>query len=395
MWWGNDARHKATLDVINQYQAKYPNVTIQGEYGGFDGYKQKLITQLSGGTAPDIMQVDQPWIYDLSAQGDMFVNLYKDKSIDLSAFDKEFLKSACTVNGQLLGLPSGINSIGLIYNADFFKQFNVPTDKAMDWDTLLQLGTAIHQKDSGKYLFNINTGDVELIFRNYIEQLTGNELIKSDGTLGFTQDQLNETLTFIKKLFDNGVIQPFTQSATFESDVTQNPKWAGGDLGAIFNWPSLVSGTQAAVKFHVGFTNSPVLKNAKSQVVQVRPSMLITINKASKNVTVASQFVNWMFNDTQAIDTISDQRGVPATTTGRTQLLNENKLNPDINKVVNSTLNKPSVVETQYSGNSEIVKILQDTIQQLAYNKTTPVAASGSLINQIKQKVTELKGAAN
>ncbi len=58
MWWGGDARHKATLQVIDQYMSIHPNVKIEAEYGGYDGYFEKLTAQLAGGTAADIMQFD-------------------------------------------------------------------------------------------------------------------------------------------------------------------------------------------------------------------------------------------------------------------------------------------------------------------------------------------------
>ena len=57
-WWGGDERHAATIAVIEQYEAAHPNVTIEPEYGSSDGYNDKLATQLSGGTAPDIIQID-------------------------------------------------------------------------------------------------------------------------------------------------------------------------------------------------------------------------------------------------------------------------------------------------------------------------------------------------
>lgn len=37
---------------------KNPNITIEAEYGSWDGHYQKLVTQLAGGTAPDLMQTD-------------------------------------------------------------------------------------------------------------------------------------------------------------------------------------------------------------------------------------------------------------------------------------------------------------------------------------------------
>ena len=43
-WWGADTRHEATLKVMDMYMKKHPNVTIEGEYGAFDSFYQKLQT---------------------------------------------------------------------------------------------------------------------------------------------------------------------------------------------------------------------------------------------------------------------------------------------------------------------------------------------------------------
>ena len=32
---------------------KYPNIKVECEYGAWDGWAEKVATQLSGGTAPD------------------------------------------------------------------------------------------------------------------------------------------------------------------------------------------------------------------------------------------------------------------------------------------------------------------------------------------------------
>ena len=55
-WWGGDERNEATLKVIEQFEATHPNITIEAEYGGSDGYHDKLATQLASGTAADIVQ---------------------------------------------------------------------------------------------------------------------------------------------------------------------------------------------------------------------------------------------------------------------------------------------------------------------------------------------------
>ena len=63
-WWGGDARHEATMKVIEQFEELHPNITIEPEYGSSDGYNDKLATQLAGGTAPDIIQIDPAFLPD-------------------------------------------------------------------------------------------------------------------------------------------------------------------------------------------------------------------------------------------------------------------------------------------------------------------------------------------
>lgn len=40
---------------------KYPNIKVECEYGAWDGWAEKVATQLAAGTAPDLMQVNWNW----------------------------------------------------------------------------------------------------------------------------------------------------------------------------------------------------------------------------------------------------------------------------------------------------------------------------------------------
>ena len=53
-WWGGDTRHEATILAIETYMEQNPGITIEYEYMGFDSYYEKLLTQLSSNTQPDI-----------------------------------------------------------------------------------------------------------------------------------------------------------------------------------------------------------------------------------------------------------------------------------------------------------------------------------------------------
>ena len=56
-WWGSDSRHQALLAVIEAYEKKNPNVSVEAEYQGYDGYYEKIMTTLSSNTAPDIIHM--------------------------------------------------------------------------------------------------------------------------------------------------------------------------------------------------------------------------------------------------------------------------------------------------------------------------------------------------
>ena len=74
-WWGGDERNEATLKVIEAYEKEHPNVTIEAEYSGDDGYQEKLSTALAGKTAADIIQMGPGWMPSYVKQGDFFIDL--------------------------------------------------------------------------------------------------------------------------------------------------------------------------------------------------------------------------------------------------------------------------------------------------------------------------------
>ena len=68
-WWGGDARQKATQKVIDAFHAENPNITVVGEYGDWNGYWDKLATQVAANDAPDIIQMDEKYVREYGDRG--------------------------------------------------------------------------------------------------------------------------------------------------------------------------------------------------------------------------------------------------------------------------------------------------------------------------------------
>ena len=117
-WWGGDDRHQATNEVINLWNEKHPEIQIIAEYGGWDGWTEKVSAQLSGGTAPDIMQINYDWLISFSPDGNGFYNLSQLSSqLDLSQFDSDVL-SFGEVDGILNAVTVSVSGRGMFYNSE-------------------------------------------------------------------------------------------------------------------------------------------------------------------------------------------------------------------------------------------------------------------------------------
>lgn len=237
MWWGDDVRHQATLEVISQYEEAHPNVKIEAEYGGYDGYFEKLTTQLSGGTAADIIQYNANTVSDLLAIGDVFVNLedYSD-ILDTSGFNQEFIDNFSYQDGKMIALPTGINGGIWLANTALFDEAGVDPEGIKTWDDFIEAGKKIHQNNAEEYLFNI---DIETLGKELLgsimAQITGEDLIDKD-TMGmnFTKEDLLRAFTLIHDMYAENVIEPAADSAPYALKLNTNPKWINHELAAVY-----------------------------------------------------------------------------------------------------------------------------------------------------------------
>ena len=200
-WWGGDERNAATLEVIEQFEALHPNVTIEAEYGGNDGYHDKLATQLASGTAADIVQVDPETFPQYVSTGDYFVNYMDYSNMDLSTFDENYISLEINgrYDGKQLGLPTGISGAGILVNQDLADEIGIDFTQAYTWDDLLEMGRKVREYDDSMYLLCANKEYiVNLIVFNYGKQLCGSTLFdKETGELNITEEQMAELMQYL------------------------------------------------------------------------------------------------------------------------------------------------------------------------------------------------------
>lgn len=394
-WWGGDERNKATLDVIKQFEQKYPNITIEAEYGSSDGYNDKLATELAAGTAPDIAQIDPsyfPTYYNTNK--DYFVDFQK-QDIDLSGFSADYLKNNGNYDGKQLGLPTGVAGYAVIVNTDLASKFNIDLTKQYTWDDLISMGQKVKSADSGNYLLGANLNYLSDVFlRPYLQQLTGNKLlIDETKSLGITEDDLTQALTLIKKMYDNNVIPPESHMASFEDDnIPKDPDWISGKYVGALCVASTID-VLAAANTNASYTAGklPLLSDAKDDGYYANCPQIMCVTAKSQHPAEAVSFLNYFFNDKDAAKTLGTTRSIPAVESSRKICEEQNLASSLTTGSVNTLLGYAGKSSIGYSSTSEVKSILKDAISSIAYGKSDPASASAATITLLENYLANQK----
>lgn len=384
-WWGSDTRHQATLETIKLYQQRNPNITIEGEYGAFSNYYQKLLTQLAGKTAPDVITVDYKWVSDLMNQGAPFVNMNTlTDAIDQSGFDLTFANIYGGKDDYLIGLPVGLNGMGYLYNTRFLEKYGVKPSDDWTWETVIEMGKKVQAADKTKYLMYNNAEHWVYLIKTMLKQINGNTLLLDNYELGFSRNEMLQIFAYIDTMVKTGTVPPFNEGVLYETVYAdQNPNWLNENFGIFPTSSSLIPGIAKASNFTVASMRYPVAKNAKDPGILVTPSMFLTVYKESPNKEAAAEFINFFLNDEEAIRILKDTRGIPTNSKAKDILVAENVIPQVVSDMVSQALTGVGAAENGPSLNPEVIALTKDFVQQVGYAKMTPAQATDAYMQEL------------
>lgn len=390
-WWGGEERHNATLKAIERYEELHPNIHIEPEYSGYDGYQQKLITQLSGQTAPDIASIDQPWLADINKQGDLLMDLYTLDGIDPSQYDQDLLKNCLEYDGRLIGLPTGANTNVMMYNVDVCKERGIDITQGVTWSELTELGASLHEEDPNFYLLNVEQTNINLMLQSYLQQLTGEYIFDNDYNRTFTEEQLADGFRMVVDWLDRGVIEPVESSSIYLNRWYENPKWIDGSLALAQLW--MASQSTLTVNGTIDVGVAPMVKGEEGSVgtgIMIRPSLILAIPSSCEHPEEAAEFITWILTDPEAIEIQGQVRGIPAVPAARDLLLENGSLSEEsYNVFTNASEEGAMVIPNLPTGDME--QIWLDVIQQVEYKVMDPDEAAATLVEQFDALLESLK----
>lgn len=391
-WWGSDGRHGALLDVIDAYQAKNPNVKIEAEYQGFDGYYEKIMTTLSSNTAPDIIQLNKEWLPDIQGAKHYLADL-STLPVDLSTLKDRLLEISGTYNGEANIFPCTVGGSPVVYvNTDFAKEFEIDLAKNYTWNEIAELGKAIHEKDSNAYLMTADADMLNRLFiQPYLVQKTGKPIIDEETyTPNFTEADATEAFQNILNLYESNALEPFGDAATFAGQMDQNTKWINKKIGMIVDYTGSAPKYLSSVDSPLDVIAAPVMENAKSTGVVYGGDRGFSINDNSAHKEEAAKFLDYLMNDAEAIKIQKTAVGYCPTKHSEEILITEGAVDK-LQKNAIDLVAKDPYINNMISGNTELEVVRKDLIQEVIYGDVTPENAAKELLAQYKEILEQLK----
>ncbi|MCR4408644.1 MAG: ABC transporter substrate-binding protein, partial [Anaerolineae bacterium] len=171
-------------ELVDQYNAEHPNITVKNVYIGWGELLPKLQTAAAGGEMPDIAAGDMVWMPKLAETGALRpLNDFIDQSgVDLNDFYPELLKID-RYDDTYYALPVSTNNLELFYNKDMFREAGLdPEDPPETWDELVEYAQKLTKPDGSQWGMELYTQTGEGLtwqFQVYLWQ-TGADFLTED-----------------------------------------------------------------------------------------------------------------------------------------------------------------------------------------------------------------------
>lgn len=146
-WWdtSNEAEGPAYDQLIEEFEAEYPNITVERVTVSFDSAEQQFKTAAqSGDGAPDVLRSDVGWTAGLASLG-YLQPLNGTMLLDEADAFMEGPVEAATYDGEVFGIPQVTDTLGLIYNRELFDDAGIE-EPPETWDEFVEVAQTIEEE---------------------------------------------------------------------------------------------------------------------------------------------------------------------------------------------------------------------------------------------------------
>ncbi|MCR5420173.1 MAG: extracellular solute-binding protein [Lachnospiraceae bacterium] len=385
-WWGSQTRHDITAEVIEMYEKENPNVKIEYEFYDFDSYFTKLKTLVASDQVWDIFQLggNFPEYIDKI----YYINEFIDSGVvDTSKISDAYLKITQDTEGNQIGLSNGLNTYGIAYDVDMFKEAGVPlpTD-TWTWDDFADAAMKIHEHTGNFGSSGFTSSEFIAGCSTYIAQqgsVGENSFfnLELDG-MGFEDAQM---LTPYIEMRANLIKEGASPDAGAEMEITdiENDFLVTGEAAmtwvAVNQFPTIYD-ICAEEGRTLALATVPRVKSDGPSGTVIQSSQMLCVSQDSQYKEEAAKFISWFQNSVDCNNVLKGERGIPINDDVRTALEAEatdgQKEMYDYVSLVGTFETPEKINVLSPAGQDEVVDNYRNYIQQVVAGEITAEEAA-------------------
>lgn len=389
-WWGNDDRHKATQDMITNFEKDHKDISVKGEPSGFGDLDQVFTTRYAGNTLADVTTLLYSWVPQFGQNGG-FYDLNKIKSLDLSTYNKDFLKFG-QVDGKQVAVPYGENTLVMYVNKTAYEKNGIDITSLKTWD---DYATAAKKLPEGSFMIASPTWRFPVTV--WLQQKTGKTEFNAKGDLNWSEQDYLDGMTWYKKMADARVFvsrKDYLENVGTEPvSLATNKKWLNGEYGGGIGWNAGITSDYQSLKAigsELVIVDYPIAEGGKKVNLLSKPSMLFGVKKNEKNPEQVGTFLNDFLNGEKANEILGLSRGIPASSSAVKSLTKSGKLTGFMKDGYDYGQKAVKMNETPFYEDGSLTTMYTTEIEAVELGKTDLKTAAKNVFTKTKDQAAKL-----
>ncbi|GAA3286938.1 ABC transporter substrate-binding protein [Arthrobacter citreus] len=385
-WWGNDTRAQETMQVIEAFEAKNPDIKVSADFSDFGGYWDKMATQTAGGDAPDLFAMSGSYPSEYASRGALLDLSEVSGIIDTSDFAEGTVELG-QIDGTQYTVTAGVNAMSMVVDPVVFEAAGVdlPDDETWTWEDYSDIAAEVSAKTPpGTYGTTPMTNDS---FLAVWARQHGEELYAKDGSsVAMSEDTLVDWFEMNVELMENGGAPEASVAVEdINSGSPEQTLMGVGRQGMKISWSNQMNAYSGN-----GLMMMKLPGEAEEPGTWLRSSMEYAISSGSSHPEEAARLLNFLVNDEEAAKVIKLDRGMQANLEVRAQvlpLLDEGKQQEAeyLDRLAAMDITPPAPLPP---GSSDTLKILDRQLFEVLFGRVSAQEAAKAFIAEVNTNLS-------
>ena len=313
-WWGADARAQLTEQVIDKFEEENPGITIKGDWGGWEGYWDKLATSTAGGDAPDVIQMDETRIAAYGERNALLDLPTQDDILDLSEMEPEVLQTGEVKGGALAGVPVGVGIFSVGVNPAILEQagLEMPDDTTWTWDEMFDMAAEGSEKLGSQGIYGFDFFGTQAAELGAFARQHGEEVYPREDETPVSAETIEKYFETALELVETGATPiPSTQSESVTAALEQS-LFGTNKTAFHLQFHTQIQAYVDASGSDLKLLRLPAQEEGEPANMVNKASMYWSISSRTEHPEEAAKFVDFLINDEDAASILKVERGVPA-----------------------------------------------------------------------------------